>query len=130
LPSILPEGRYAVVQGLPPRDFAELIGACHVAISTPLTDQRSSTILECLAMGTPVVLSDIPPYRELRREGAPIRLLQAGSGDDLSDVIGQVTIPEAAVRQRLASWAVEHEDRSSLMGRTVDEITQLARADA
>lgn len=50
-------------------EYAALLRASDVAISVPESDQRSSSVLEALASGTTVVLSDLAPYRELVADG-------------------------------------------------------------
>lgn len=57
------------------REMATLFRAADVAVSVPRADQRSSTVLEAVASGLAVLLSDIPAYRELREDGAAVSLL-------------------------------------------------------
>jgi glycosyltransferase involved in cell wall biosynthesis len=56
-------------------EYAALLSCSDVAVSIPLSDQRSSSVLEALAVGATVVGSAIDPYRELQADGFAIQLL-------------------------------------------------------
>jgi glycosyltransferase involved in cell wall biosynthesis len=60
---------------LSPGQTFELMCASDVAVSVPLGDQRSSSVLEAALAGCRVVLSDIGPYRELISDGLAADLL-------------------------------------------------------
>lgn len=61
---------------LSPTEYAELLRASDVAVSVPQADQRSSSVLEALACGTTVLLSDLAPYRELAEDGYHVRIVR------------------------------------------------------
>lgn len=49
--------------------IADLIRVSDAAVSIPLSDQRSTSVLEALSVVPGVVLADLPAYRELERDG-------------------------------------------------------------
>jgi glycosyltransferase involved in cell wall biosynthesis len=87
---------------LPRKDYAALLSCTDVAVSIPTFDQRSSSVLEALAVGTTVVASAIDPYRELQADGFAIQLLPEpieqtlanwlSTGEQISDSEGAANI--------------------------------------
>jgi glycosyltransferase involved in cell wall biosynthesis len=66
-------------------DYAALLSCSDGAISIPATDQRSSSVLEALAVGATVVGSAIHPYRELQADGYAIDLVPEPVERSLAD---------------------------------------------
>jgi hypothetical protein len=62
-----------------------LMCASDIAVSVPLGDQRSSSVLEAALAGCRVILSDIPPYREMIRDGLTADLLTEPISGTLAD---------------------------------------------
>lgn len=62
--------------GLVPREtvYAELLAA-DLFVSPALWEGLPIAVLEAMALGRPVLLSDIPPHAEIRREAAELELL-------------------------------------------------------
>ena len=54
---------------LEPAQLFRLMCASNLAVSAPASDQRSSSVLEAALAGCRLLLSDIPPYRELVHDG-------------------------------------------------------------
>jgi glycosyltransferase involved in cell wall biosynthesis len=73
-----------ILPGLIPTEvMAEYLRAADVAISIPSSDQRSSSVLEALASGPSVILSGLPPYQELKKEGYQVSLIERLSEQSL-----------------------------------------------
>jgi glycosyltransferase involved in cell wall biosynthesis len=70
---------------LSPCGAFELMCACDIAVSIPLGDQRSSSVLEAALAGCRVILSDIPPYREMISDGLTADLLTEPISGTLAD---------------------------------------------
>lgn len=81
-------------------ELADLFAAADAIVSAPTHDQRSTAVLEAIASGRTVLLSDIPAYREVRGDGAQVNilseplvpslteaLLDIGPGQDVPDNI-------------------------------------------
>lgn len=49
----------------PQQEIADLLNASDLVLSVPMTDQKSTSIMEAFATGVPVILSDISSYREM-----------------------------------------------------------------
>ena len=104
----------------PHDDLLELFAAADAVISVPRADQRSTTVLEAIASGAPVLLADLPTYRELADDGASVTLLAEPLVESLTDALrslDKVGIRVGANRE----WARMREDRRALF----DEIVHL-----
>jgi glycosyltransferase involved in cell wall biosynthesis len=65
-----------------PQDLAAALAACHVSVSIPRSDATSVSLLESMACGLPVVVSDLPANRQwVSGEGGHVV-----DGDDASAV--------------------------------------------
>lgn len=62
-------------RALSPAETFEIMCASDVAVSIPVGDQRSSSVLEAALAGCQVLLSDIAPYREMVADGLIAELL-------------------------------------------------------
>lgn len=79
-------------------------------MSTPVTDLVSSLkSIEAMAHGKPLVLSAIPPHRELHSQGAPVTLFAADDSQNLAQVLRQVIadLPAYEPAQAIA-WVRQH----------------------
>lgn len=69
-------GRLTLVdRTLSPAETFALMRASDVALSVPRGDQRSSAVLEAALAGCRLLLSDLPPYRELLADGLVAEVL-------------------------------------------------------
>jgi glycosyltransferase involved in cell wall biosynthesis len=79
-------GRCTIIdRQLAQSDYAELLSSSDGAVSIPAADQRSSSVLEALAVGATVVGSAIDPYRELQADGFAIDLIPEPVERSLTD---------------------------------------------
>jgi glycosyltransferase involved in cell wall biosynthesis len=91
------EDRILIVdRQLTPEQTFALMRASDIAVSIPLGDQRSSSVLEAALAGCHIILSDIAPYQEMVSDGlaadllaepidrALTRRLRAATADELS----------------------------------------------
>jgi glycosyltransferase involved in cell wall biosynthesis len=70
-------GRIRLVdRALSQQQTFDVMCASDIAVSVPPGDQRSSSVLEAALAGCRLLLSDIPPYRELVRAGLVADLLR------------------------------------------------------
>lgn len=77
--------RVTVTGFLPPAEVEARLLEHDVLVAPMAVRSNSGSLGHMLASGRPVVGSDIAYARELREEGAPLRLYAAGSGCDLAD---------------------------------------------
>jgi glycosyltransferase involved in cell wall biosynthesis len=93
------------------------------ALTTPLKP------LEAMAMGRPLVISDVPGMRELVREGYTGVTFPAGDADALSRVclrlLGDTGL-RRALGQRARAWVAEHRQWPTLVARYRDIYNRLA----
>lgn len=104
-------------------ELADLFAAADLMVSIPAADQRSTTVLEATASGVGLILSDIPPYRELVDLGVGATLLREPVGPELMAalaVAGKID-PELAERNR--NLMRVHENQETQMTRVVDLCT-------
>ncbi len=87
-----------VDRALSPRQAFELMCASDVAVSVPLGDQRSSSVLEVALAGCRIILSDIAPYRELVSDGLAADLLAEPIGATLAAHLVTVSADGASCR--------------------------------
>jgi glycosyltransferase involved in cell wall biosynthesis len=82
------EDRILVVgRALGPVQAFGLMCASELAVSVPLGDQRSSSVLEAALAGCRLILADIAPYRELVGDGLAADLLPEPVLDTLADCL-------------------------------------------
>ncbi|UFU07261.1 glycosyltransferase [Ruania halotolerans] len=101
-------------------DLIDLFAAADAVVSVPRADQRSTTVVEAIASGAPVLLGDLPVYRELAADGASVTLLAEPLVESLTAALttpGIVGVPVDTNRE----WARVVEGRRSLF----DQIERL-----
>jgi glycosyltransferase involved in cell wall biosynthesis len=81
-----------------------LVAGSHVFVSASRFEGMPISILEAMAVGLPMVLSDIPPHREVAGEGATY--FSPDRPRELADRLGELAAdPELVERLRAASAA-------------------------
>lgn len=114
----LPAGSWTYVdRTLDPAQYRALVGASDVAVSIPVADQRSSSVLEALGMGLTVVGADLPAYRELVQDGFALRLV----GDPIAATLARW------LAQPYLLTPAEAEGNVALVEAGEDRFTQYAR---
>ena len=88
-------------------DVARLLAHCDVLLAAGQTDFQSSSILEAMAVGVPVVASDTRGHRELIASDMTGDLATLGDRAALTRLAMRV-LDDAAVAGRLAAAAREH----------------------
>jgi glycosyltransferase involved in cell wall biosynthesis len=99
--------------GLLPRDRVyELLRRADVFVSASTVEGLPVSVLEAMACGCPVVLSDIPAHREIAALAPAVRLVPTGDVDGFAAAIrGALTMSAADHRQvgaELRGCAAEH----------------------
>ncbi len=93
------QGRLLIVEHtLSPEETFELMCASDIAVSIPVNDQRSSSVLEAALAGCRLVLSDIAPYREMTGDGLAADLLPEPVAVSLAEYLRHVSADEASGR--------------------------------
>jgi len=109
--------------------IADYYRAADVAISVPKSDGTPSTVLECLACGTPVVLSDLPTLHDWVENEKECLFVQTGDVKAISDAIIQL-IENTTLRKDMGGQAVttmeKRADQNLWMQRSEDIYYQLA----
>lgn len=103
------------------RDLCSLFLAADAVVSVPTHDQRSTTILEALATGTRLLLSDIDAYHELAKAGVDVCILEEPIKNALHSAIMSLTRTDAAEFEANRTWCEANEN----MGERMDEIVAL-----
>jgi len=89
-----------IIEGrLAPEEIAKYYQSADCIVSTPVSDQRSSSILEALACGADVILSPIPVAFEIRQEGYEVTILPEATVDHLKHSLLQMVAVPAVIRQ-------------------------------
>lgn len=86
-----------------------LMCASDIAVSVPLGDQRSSSVLEAALAGCRIILSDIAPYQEMVSDGLAADLIAEPIGDALAERLRTAT-GSIASRCSNREFILAHED--------------------
>ncbi len=70
LEAIAPEGALVVHDGVSDDEYAELLGGAHALVSASRDEGFGIPLVEAMSLGTPVVVSDIPIFREIGGDAA------------------------------------------------------------
>lgn len=90
-------GRVKIInRSLNIEEMASLLRAADVVVSVPRSDQRSSSVLEAIASGARVILSDIAPNRELKDDGAHVVVVKEPLNMNLATVMATVQEMDSA----------------------------------
>lgn len=99
------EGLSETVQlsGVVPRDEVYTrLAAADVFVSTSAGEGLPVSVLEAMACGLPVVVSDIPPHREIARAAHGLPLVPVGDSDGFARALRRVRHTKASERARIA----------------------------
>ena len=102
--------RVKFVGAVPNEKVPEYLAAADIYITCSRSDSASLGLLEAMAMGIPVVASDIPPNREWIADGQSGWLFPVGNQEDLSKALLRATedpknLEEVAMRGRAIALA-------------------------
>lgn len=89
------------------RTIFEMVGQAAATVASSLDEGFGLILIESMAMGTPVVASDIPPFRGILADGEDGFLFPPGDVEALGDRL-LALLGDPALRQRLAAGAREH----------------------
>jgi glycosyltransferase involved in cell wall biosynthesis len=73
-------------------DVAPLMRAADLVVSASRSEAMGLTVIEAIAAGRPVAVSDIPPHREATNDGRLGRTFGAGDPDALADAWQQTVV--------------------------------------
>jgi len=104
------QGRILIVDhALTPEQTFELMRASDIAVSIPLGDQRSSSVLEAALAGCHVILSDIRPYQEMISDGLAADLLAEPIGQALAQDL-RIAAPDQVSRRGNTDFILAREN--------------------
>jgi len=86
----------------------ELMCASDIAVSIPPGDQHSYSVLEAALAGCRLLVSDIPPYREMIKDGLTADLLAEPVASALAQRLRIVSVDEQ-IQRRNEEFIVSHE---------------------
>jgi glycosyltransferase involved in cell wall biosynthesis len=101
------------VDPVPPSAVAGWMEAAHNLVLPSRSEGRPVVVLEAMAMGLPVVASDIPGTRELVRDRETGLLFRPGDSEHLASCIEQL-IKDARLRQQMGQRAQEYIESDGL----------------
>ncbi|MEM7566896.1 MAG: glycosyltransferase, partial [Pseudomonadota bacterium] len=99
------------------QDFRRMLQASHAHVYLTVPFVLSWSLLEAMAIGTPIVASNVAPVREAMRDGEEARLVDHTHAPALADAIAAVLDGREAARAmgaRARTRALERYDRARL----------------
>lgn len=84
-------------------DVFRLIASSHLFVSTSTGEGLPVALMEAMACGCPVLVSDIPPHREVAASADLLPLVGVGDVAGFADAIDRVTRMEPDERRRLGA---------------------------
>lgn len=75
---------------IPHSDIKSLYASCDVYVSTSAKEAFPLPVIECMAQGKPVILSDIPIHQEIIHESKAGQFYVSGNANDLAEKLIQV----------------------------------------
>jgi glycosyltransferase involved in cell wall biosynthesis len=81
------EDRVRFVPAIPHAEMPAYLRLADVVLSTPTSDGTPVTVLEAMAVGRPVIVTDLPSLREWLADIDPVALIPTGDVDSLVRVI-------------------------------------------
>ncbi len=120
-------GRARVLGSVPHERMPTLLSAADVGISVPASDGSPRSVWECLACGTPVVLSDLPRIRDRIGDDRGALFTAAEPADVAATLATAIGGPGAAVAaiERGRPWVAAEADRAEhrrRLGRVYEEV--------
>lgn len=108
------DGRVRIInQELKSEEMASLLRAADAVVSVPKSDQRSSSVLEAIASGGQVILSDIAPNREVETDGAHVVVVKEPLKMNLASVMAKIQVIESANAASNREFIDRHESWES-----------------
>lgn len=95
------------------RDIVDLLGAADIFVMPSLAEGQPLALLEAMAMGKPVIASDIPAIAEIISDGLNGRLFRAGDASALAGVLASAASDAEALRH-IGRSAAETAEKYSL----------------
>jgi glycosyltransferase involved in cell wall biosynthesis len=123
------DGRVRFVGSLGRDDVLALFRAADASLLSSYWENFPHTVVEALAVGTPVIATAVGGVPELVRDGSNGLLVPAGDAGALADAIRRV-VEEPGLRERLAETArrsVEHLEPDRLYTRLEEILLRAAR---
>ena len=112
-------------------DVPDLLAAADVFVFPSLYEGLGGAVIEAMALGLPVVASDVPAVREVTEEGQNAVLVPPGQPDALAEALSNLLIdPDRCARfgQRSRTIYEEKFDLESVVGRMVGLYNDVARS--
>jgi glycosyltransferase involved in cell wall biosynthesis len=82
--------RLVIVPGISREEMPAFVALADVVVTVPHTDGGASTVLEALAVGRPIVGSDVPAPREWLDRSWPEFIVPAGDAAAIADAVNRV----------------------------------------
>jgi glycosyltransferase involved in cell wall biosynthesis len=95
-------------------DVYDLLCAADVFAFPTRWEGMPGAILEAMALGAPIVASDVPPVREAVRDGVSARLVPPGEPEALALAITATLQDPAGAAERAATARAEFEARFTI----------------
>jgi glycosyltransferase involved in cell wall biosynthesis len=119
--------RVLILPALPPSEMPDFYRLADVVVSVPDSDAGPVTLVEALAVGRPIVCSDLPPVREWLGELDPTCLVPVGDAAATADAIRAVLDRPAAAASEFAARGRAAVLERADQRRTMAEIEELYR---
>ena len=94
------EDRVRFVSAIPHAEMPDYLRLADVVLSIPTSDGTPVTVLEAMAVGRPVVVTDLPSLREWLADIDPAALVPTGDVDRLGQAIGTMLDREPALAEQ------------------------------
>jgi glycosyltransferase involved in cell wall biosynthesis len=125
---IVREGLADCVQFLGYRyDIPELTAAADVAVLTSVKEGMPRALMEAMAVGVPVVATDVKGSREVVRHGRSGFLVPLGDDAALADALARL-LGSAALRAEMGAYGAEHARRHFDEDRVVERLVAVYRS--
>lgn len=94
-------GKIKLLEGFVPPDLiSKYLAISDTVVSIPVSDQKSTSVLEALASCPIVILSNIAPYRKLQDEGYRVTILPQVSEKDLQEALLAARVVPICMREQ------------------------------
>ncbi|MFO7768980.1 MAG: glycosyltransferase [bacterium] len=116
-------GAVRFLEGVPYEEMPALFAAADLTVSVPESDGTPMSVLESMAAGTPVIVTDLPSLRPWVREGETGRRVAVGEPQELAGAVEDL-LERPGTRERLGEEGIrlieEKADQSAWMDRAVE----------